>query len=192
MAVTKVEFKAAETVYGPWISVKRLDQEDLSKEAQSFTNKAYQYLEISRNQNLKDSIFVERVVSFKVEKAWLDSNKVDKYNVALFRYADNKWTELTTAYDQEDSGYVYYTASTPGFSYFLVGQKAAATAAPAAKTETPLTPPPPAAAETAPETAAETTAATEETATKMPFWLWIVAIIAIIAIIVGLVLWKKK
>ena len=62
-------------------------------------------------------------VDFKVEKAWLTENKLKKENVALYRFVDDKWQELVTTVGEDDGTYIHYSGETPGFSYFVIGEK---------------------------------------------------------------------
>ncbi|MBI4983528.1 PGF-pre-PGF domain-containing protein, partial [Candidatus Woesearchaeota archaeon] len=192
LGITKVEFKVTQNVYGAWVKVSRVDKADLSASTKAFSNKAYQYLEIKKNEvAFKEGSISAAKINIKVEKSWLDSNKLDKYSIALFRYAGDKWNELTTSYEKEDEKYVYYSAPTPGFSYFVVGQKAAVTAP--AKAETPATTAPtagitPVTKEKKEEAVAPSTEGVSGTVSESLVWPWIVAAIGVIVIVV--LLWK--
>ena len=117
---------------------------------------------------------------------WLADKELTKEAVALYRYVDGKWTELSTAVGEDDGLYVHYTGTTPGFSYFVIGERAAASvvAAPAAEA--------PAAPEEAAEAAAEVPAEeAPEAAAKLPVWL----IPVIAALVIAALLywyWKRK
>ncbi|MGB9938623.1 NosD domain-containing protein [Methanosarcina sp.] len=58
------------------------------------------------------------VVCFKIEKAWLQDKKIDQASITLNRYNDKKWSQLPAKMLKEDSKYLYFTAETPGFSFF--------------------------------------------------------------------------
>ena len=65
-----------------------------------------------------------------VVKDWLTENQLPKENIAMFRYVEallpqkiTAWAELPTDVGEEDEAHVYYTAQTPGFSYFLIGER---------------------------------------------------------------------
>ena len=187
MTVTKVEFKVNENVYGAWVKVSRIEKTDLPSSTPAFANKAYQYIEVKKNEvAFKEGSISDAKLNVKVEKAWLNSNKVDKFNVALFRYAGGKWNELTTSFAKEDEKYVYYSAPTPGFSYFVVGQKTAAVTAPATTTTPPVKAEP---AVTTPGLIEEAPAVVPE---KTSTWPWVVGIIILLVIVVWIALtWKK-
>jgi len=64
------------------------------------------------------------VVCFKVEKSWLQDKKIDKSSITLNRYSDKKWSQLPVKLLKEDNKYLYFTAETPGFSFFAITGKA--------------------------------------------------------------------
>ena len=66
------------------------------------------------------------VVCFKVEKAWIQDEKIDQSSITLNRYNDTKWNPLSTNLSGEDNTYLYFTAKTPGFSPFAITGKTAA------------------------------------------------------------------
>ena len=63
------------------------------------------------------------VVCFKVEKSWIQDKKIDQASITLNRYNDKKWSELPVTLSREDDKYLYFTAETPGFSYFAITGK---------------------------------------------------------------------
>ncbi len=64
------------------------------------------------------------VVCFKVEKSWIQDKKIDQNSVTLNRYEDKKWSQLPVKCIKEDNKYLYFTAETPGFSFFAITGKA--------------------------------------------------------------------
>ncbi len=64
------------------------------------------------------------VVCFKVEKSWLQDKNIDKASITLNRYSDKKWSQLPVEPLREDNKYLYFTAETPGFSFFAITGKA--------------------------------------------------------------------
>ena len=60
------------------------------------------------------------VVCFKVEKSWIQDKKIDQASITLNRYSEKKWSELPVTLSREDDKYLYFTAETPGFSYFAI------------------------------------------------------------------------
>ncbi len=63
-------------------------------------------------------------IGFKVDKSWLQENKIETSTVNLYRYADSSWNALPTSVTAEDEGYVYFESSTPGFSPFAISSEA--------------------------------------------------------------------
>ena len=64
-------------------------------------------------------------VRFKVDKTWVTSNNLDSSKVKLHRYVSGSWQALETTLESEDSIRYYYSAETPGFSYFAIAGEAA-------------------------------------------------------------------
>ena len=64
------------------------------------------------------------VICFKVEKTWLQDKNIDKASIKLNRYDDKKWSQLPVKQLKEDNKYLYFTAETPGFSFFAITGKA--------------------------------------------------------------------
>ncbi len=88
----------------------------------SIEGEVYQYLKINDyfvNNTVIDSIEFE----FRVEKSWLSDNNVEKEDVVLMHYKDDKWEELSTEITGEDSTYINYKATSSSFSYYAIAQK---------------------------------------------------------------------
>ncbi len=184
IGVTEVSFDVSKKAYGAWVQVKKRDS--FPSTVKSFGKKTYRNLEITKSSTLKDDIISNPKVDFKVEKKWLSDNGIDKSNVGLFRYVDGEWTALPTTVGQDDGTYVKYSATTPGFSYFVIGESTTAAApTPEADAEDATEP----AAEAAPgEEPTEEPAASEDA--KKPAWPWVV--VAIIIIVAVLIYYMKK
>jgi len=88
----------------------------------------YSYLNINVD-NLASSNVKTATIKFFVPKSWMQQYSIDPDSVYLNRFANNQWNKLSTSKINEDADFVYYEATTPGFSYFSIsGQiKAAAT-----------------------------------------------------------------
>lgn len=113
-------------------------------------------------------------ISIKVEKTWVNEKKASKDNLALFKYMDNTWKEMSTTFKSEDGDYYYYDSIVDSFSIFAIGEKVL----PAQEEQV---------AEATTQLAPETT---EEKKTNLT-WLWI-AIIVIGAILIISWLIKRK
>ena len=184
LGVTEVSFSVPSTVWGAWVQVSK--RTALPKSVTSFTGKVYRNLEITKGPALKDELLKEAKVEFKVEKAWLSENKLLKESVALHRYKDGAWTQLTTRVAQEDEAYVHYTADTPGFSYFVIGEKAesAAPVAEAPVAEAPVEAP-------VAEAPAEEAPVVAELK-KLDATGWVVALVAAVVIVAAVLVYLKK
>lgn len=186
IGVTEVSFAVTSTVYGAWVKVSK--EVALPASVSAFSGKTYRVLQITKGTALKDDTFTKAVIDFKVEKKWLADNGLSKERVALQRFADGKWNELPTTVGADDGTYVHYKAETPGFSYFVIGEKKSAVVAPVAPAEE--------ASETVPSEAPVEEAPVEEVAmaSKKPVKvLPVVAVLLVIAaIVVILVVLKRK
>jgi PGF-pre-PGF domain-containing protein len=93
------------------------------------SDEVYKFLNIwvgnsgfATSKNIENS-----VVSFKVEKSWVQDKKIDKSSITLNRYSDKTWNQLPTSLSSEDDTYLYFTAQTPGFSPFAITGKSTGT-----------------------------------------------------------------
>ncbi|MEK6899864.1 MAG: PGF-pre-PGF domain-containing protein, partial [Nanoarchaeota archaeon] len=128
IGVKQVSITMQELVRGVWLEV-RNDGVPGSIEMK-FNKKVYKTMQISVSPTLKYDNIKNAEVKFRVEKTWLEENKLPKEHIALFRYIEvllpekvTGWAELPTQVGKDDYKYVDYTADTPGFSYFLIGEK---------------------------------------------------------------------
>lgn len=83
------------------------------------SNSVYKYISVEKEKLTNDDI-TSATIEFKVEKSWLKSKGFESNGVVLERFADGEWQELSTRMFKEDDDFVYFRASTPGFSYFAV------------------------------------------------------------------------
>ncbi|WP_156916264.1 S-layer protein domain-containing protein [Methanolobus tindarius] len=67
------------------------------------------------------------MVTFRVEKSWLEENNIEASTVRLYRYSDGSWNALPTSITEEDADFVYFKSQTPGFSPFAIGSEAEVT-----------------------------------------------------------------
>jgi len=61
----------------------------------------------------------QAVITIKVEKSWVESEKIDLNTIRVLRLGVD-WGELTTEKSSEDETYYYFNAYSPGFSLFAV------------------------------------------------------------------------
>jgi len=99
----------------------------------------YRYLEIIE-ENITDNDIGSVTITFKVEKSWIEGENIDENTITLKRYnpENGGWVSLPTAKVSEDATYVYFSATSPGLSYFAVSGTTM-TPAPAAFTVSALT-----------------------------------------------------
>ncbi|QYZ79770.1 PGF-pre-PGF domain-containing protein [Methanofollis formosanus] len=67
-----------------------------------------------------DSDIATATIRFSVSKAWLDERGYHFSDIVLLRFHNGVWTEIPTTFEGEKDGYYYYSAETPGFSYFAI------------------------------------------------------------------------
>jgi PGF-pre-PGF domain-containing protein len=121
IGVTEVTFKVGKTTYGAWVKVEKVDS--LPSSVSSFSGgEVYKNVKITQN-NVEKAIEGNAMVDFKVTKAWLSSKNLGKGRVSLFRFVGDEWVELSTTIGKDDGTYIHYVAETPGFSYFVIGEK---------------------------------------------------------------------
>jgi PGF-pre-PGF domain-containing protein len=97
----------------------------------------FTYLTIE--STLKTTDIKEAKIGFKVDNSWITDNNIDTSKVVLNRFASDAWTALPTQIlTGKDGTYVYYEATTPGFSTFAItGETKTAMVAPALVPVTP-------------------------------------------------------
>ncbi|PIN87610.1 hypothetical protein COV12_02945 [Candidatus Woesearchaeota archaeon CG10_big_fil_rev_8_21_14_0_10_32_24] len=183
---TNVQFDVGETVYGAWVSVAKVDS--FPTTVKSFEKEIYRKIDVSKSTALKEEFISKGQIDFKVEKSWLTDKGLSKENVALFRYNNEVWNQLNTVLGTDDGQYIHFSAKTPGFSYFIIGERVtdnvAETAGQAAGTETAVEKPVPEV------TGEEPVAKAEAPVRSQPVWPW--AVLALIAIVAGVWYWMSK
>lgn len=132
LKIDEVKVELKDTVTNAQISVKESSLPSGANVAISTEQGAtYKYLDISTT--IPSPSIDKVIISFKVEKSWLEKNGIGSSGVSLQRYSNNQWNKLTTTKTSEDATYIYFDAESPGLSVFaVIGEKASA--------ETPTTP----------------------------------------------------
>jgi len=87
------------------------------------TGKVQKYLQIEL-ENILDNL-KKSIVTIQVEKSWVSGQSLDKENIALFKFNENKerWDELETSYKEESGTYYFYDIELTSFSYFAISEK---------------------------------------------------------------------
>jgi PGF-pre-PGF domain-containing protein len=137
-AITALEISVLNTVENVRITVQELVDRP-GEIAIAAPGAIYRYLEIIK-ENITDNDIGSVTITFKVEKAWIEGENIDENTITLKRYnpENGGWVSLPTAKVSEDATYVYFSATSPGLSYFAVSGTAM-TPAPAAFTVSALT-----------------------------------------------------
>jgi PGF-pre-PGF domain-containing protein len=78
-------------------------------------------------------------ITFAVSGAWLSAHGLTPANIVLMRYHGGVWTELPTTYQYTSGNANYFTATTPGFSYFAITTRTGATTVNASAAATRIT-----------------------------------------------------
>ncbi|WP_067049542.1 PGF-pre-PGF domain-containing protein [Methanofollis ethanolicus] len=78
-----------------------------------------------------DPLAIEGVtIEFAVEAAWLKAQGVSAGDVALLRHVNGEWIRLQTTFIEEKEGKAYYSAESPGFSFFAITAEKGSAVAP--------------------------------------------------------------
>ncbi len=171
LAFGAITFTPSEDLSDVEISAHRYDVAPVGTDA--IEGLAYQYVKIDET-NVKG--ITSAVITFKVSKEWLDTNKVAKEHISLYRWTGSAWVEFKASVTSEDTTHVFYKATVSGLSVFAIGRSSTAPAAPA---ETPAPTPTPT------PTPASVVAKQSNTG-------WIIAIV-VLALIVGVgYYWYRK
>jgi PGF-pre-PGF domain-containing protein len=137
-AITALEISVLNTVENVRITVRELVDRP-GEIAIAAPGAIYRYLEVVK-ENITDNDIGSVTITFKVEKSWIEGENIDENTITLKRYnpENGGWVSLPTAKVSEDATYVYFSATSPGLSYFAVSGTAM-TPAPAAFTVSALT-----------------------------------------------------
>jgi PGF-pre-PGF domain-containing protein len=84
----------------------------------------HSYLEIE-TKNINKAMISNVKIQFRIANTWLISNNLSKEDVALYRYSSYRWNLLPTSINSSDNSYIYYEATSPGLSHFVIMAKKA-------------------------------------------------------------------
>ncbi|HHH79797.1 MAG TPA: PGF-pre-PGF domain-containing protein [Thermoplasmatales archaeon] len=115
-ALEEIKITAADNLTDVKVNIEKLTEKPLDVAKPS--EKVYAYISIETNVEQEDISSI--IVSFKVEKTWIEENNIDKETIILLRYHNNEWQKLSTAIKNESVEYVYYEAEVPGLSTFAI------------------------------------------------------------------------
>lgn len=94
------------------------DLHDSSSAPSSVT--VYQSMEIVLGDGSFSSGIGEAMIGFSVSKEWLGSNNYDETDIHMEHFSDGVWNRLPTVVTGGDNEYVYFDATTTGFSPFMI------------------------------------------------------------------------
>ena len=183
IGVTEVSFSVDEDAYGLWVKIDK--EESFPSTVPAFSGEVYRKLEITKNSGTKVDL-QDIVVEFKVAEEWLSSKGFGNGDVALFRHVDGEWVELETEQTGEKDGYVHYASSTPGFSYFVIGEKTSAAVADTPETSDSAAEQPDKDSEEVEGVQEGLADALASTSGGAPNWVWIVVAVIVVA---GIIIW---
>lgn len=124
ISFTQLDIIVKNTLNNVEIKVERLQ----SNPAKEIKAKVYQFLSVDKF-NIEDLDIEKVIIKFKVDKKWLEDKKIDKNNVILKTFRNNRWMDLPTKLIPRNkimdfiSNYVYYEAESSKLSYFAVSVK---------------------------------------------------------------------
>ena len=124
LGVTSIDITFAKDVTNVRITVKNLGTEkpaDVTSPIGVITSSnglVYAYLKI--DCSISNDAISSATIKFKVPVKWITDYNINPDTIALSRFADNKWTKLTTTKVSSDAEYYYYEATTTGFSVFAI------------------------------------------------------------------------
>ncbi len=116
IALRQLEFKVNKRLDRVRVNVTVLNA---SGEYPRITGEVYQYLRLT-TENLDDQdLAYPAELKFRVDKKWLEAEKVNSSDIQLFRHKGS-WVRLNTSIAGETNTTVNYVAYTPGFSVFAI------------------------------------------------------------------------
>lgn len=118
--IYEMALSTVKDVYSFTITVKDLSEKPY--ETTEFEGTNYNYYRVTQS-NLVEKDIENVIISFRIESQWLINNNLDNESIVLARFIDGQWQELPTYYVEQKTIYNYYTAISPGFSYFVISGK---------------------------------------------------------------------
>ncbi len=122
IAVTEISFLAYDTLDGAWVEVEVVSDWEIGVSFLPTGFPVYQYLHIFRSPNFLDEDVSESLVSFRVDREWLDSSGYQEEQLSLIHYNGDTqyWFDEDASLTLVDDVYAYYEAEVEDFSYFAV------------------------------------------------------------------------
>ena len=73
--------------------------------------------------HLQSSQIGSALIEFSVKEKTLTSLGLKPEDVVLMHWDGTRWVELPTVYEYSTNGRAYFSATTPGFSYFAITEQ---------------------------------------------------------------------
>ena len=122
--IDSLEIKPSIYLENTELTMIQLEKPPLNIPEPTFENDfIYQYLDITFTSNqdyVPDEYIDSALVKFRVDKSWIDDNKIDEYSMSLMRYHDSQWEKLPTNFLEDGDIYYLFESETPGFSTFAI------------------------------------------------------------------------
>ena len=115
--ITNIKFILAQKAFNFQFDIQALTEHPAFLNTLKY--KGYNFIKITAT-SMEGHTLIRPIIKFKVENNWLLENGLGKSDISLYRYSDGAWSRLSTAYLKEEADYMYYSAQTPGFSYFAI------------------------------------------------------------------------
>ncbi|MFN4133614.1 MAG: PGF-pre-PGF domain-containing protein, partial [Candidatus Hadarchaeales archaeon] len=116
--VNSIELKAKDTIGQPAV-LEVTERKTPPPGAKDTGAEELGYLDLTVSDSSK---IKEGIIHFKVKKSDVDPLGLDPSSIKIKRYIKDtgEWAELETTKENEDAQYYYFSAKTPGFSWFVV------------------------------------------------------------------------
>jgi PGF-pre-PGF domain-containing protein len=132
LAMTSLEITAAATIVNGQLTITQ--PAALPATISAVTGgTVYKYLSVSES-GISETAISAAKIRFKVAKSWMADKGAGTSDIVLSRYADGKWSDLTTRQTNQDSNSYYFEADSPGLSTFAIKVVQAAAAPPTTPT----------------------------------------------------------
>jgi len=117
MPLTELAILVKNKVTSVSITVKSLNTKPVTQS--DVSGEVIRYIKID-HKNIVNADVDKMTIKFKVEKTWLEENGFTTSEIVLNRYSNTVWNSLPTTMTSDDNTYVYYSAESPGLSYFAI------------------------------------------------------------------------
>jgi PGF-pre-PGF domain-containing protein len=116
--VSEITLHSKDTVYNVKVVAEALERKPYSSMPDP-EGVVLSYIKLTK-AGITNTQLEKAEVNFQVPLSWLIENDIAQGSVMLKRDAVSKWEDLETEYLSEDEEFAYYSAVTPGFSYFVI------------------------------------------------------------------------